>query len=334
MIDQSASPAQRNLRARRALGLLLCTIIGIGSLSGCGSGARLPKPRVPTNFTIVFIRPEACFAPALIGGASKAIGGLSGRIEVLDWSVGPAALTQELARRSPDAVCIWIDPAPEQLEFARRVAKDVAVTITIATAALEPLGFARVTLDLPEAAAQLARHMPPAARGKSYALIRARTGQADSGRIHDAFRAATDGGGMSQLVDLALGEQADASALVRSVSEQYRHAGMIVLLDPPSATRGFFDALPPDVPLAVLTVHPDTWASLRRGQTRLAAGFIEGEIGAEAARLAVLGLSGGERPTAASRIAPHVVSAESLEAFIAIYSAAGNIDPAQIGVAP
>lgn len=327
MIDQTASQNQANLRSSRAW-LSLCTIIAASGLTACDSRKKLPEGHIPSNVSILFIRPDERSGQAIVGGAKRGLGNLSGQIEEVSISAHPwSGLRAELARRKPDAVCLWLDDVPEHIEIVRSIATDLKTVVTVSDRAPQPsIGFASIVLDPGEAGARLAEKLPEASDKTTYAVIHDSDDPA-SEVAYNALRAHLDGKQMNRLTELDIAGGTSAAKTAQQIMEQYKHTGVVVLMRSRDALPSSLQAIGPKILLAVFGVQPEIWPAIQNGQIRAAVGFLDGEIGKRATELMILGLSGSDRPQDSVRLAPHVVTQQSLEEFKKVFAAASGLPP-------
>lgn len=322
MIDQTASPGKVKVRFGRG-GLILLTIIPLLALSACDSRKKLPDAHAPNNFSALFIRPEERSGPAIVGGAARALGGLTGQVDQISLKDVPwANLQAEVARRRPDAVCIWVDDDAEHLEIAKKLVLSTKVVVTVSSHTPDStLGFATVVLDSADAGALLGENLYAAVRGKTFAVVHS-SDDADSEAAYRALRAQVDEGQMKRLAELDVARGESAAEAARGVLEQYRFTAVVILMRPGDARPSVLQAIGPQTPLAIFSVQPDLWPAIRSGQVRIAAGFVDGEIGQRAMELMIRGLSSGENPKDPARVAPRIVTPETIAEFEKVYAAA------------
>jgi len=327
--------------ARTRCALLLVAAAAMVSLSACQDKGR-PAGRLPADGTVIaFINPNAEDAqwPAVIGGA-QAMMSRYPFLRLVPLAATPGepttldALVDQALARGARGVALWVtEPGRSDIPIDRLRRAGVLIVAAGSVPDAHP-DLPAVVIDYGAAAATLAGRLPEIAAGRqSYVLLHERERDTVATAAHDEFMALAR---LQSTVHLltdrnAATEPSPPHALVRSMLDEYRHAGLVVTLGPGHwwGTEPRF-TLPDGCRFVTLSAAPVLWSRLRDGEAAALGGPLDGDVGRAAVeRLAAL-LMAEPVPPAARVIPSELVTRETLAEFSARYAAAAGLPLADL----
>lgn len=273
--------------------------------------------------------------PGIRGGAEKAASEIP--YARFDFIAPPTGTERDLTRlvvasiaREPFAICLYVVDDATARPAAKKIVDQGILLVTMGAELSELQVYAAVRINYPAAAEKLGRILLKAADGKrSYLLLH------ESGRdpvatdCYNRFRAQA-----ANQYSLSLLEQRNAAdsplapaALIREMTTTFRHAGLMVTLDPaPWFTHRPRDLLGANTRFATLAATPNLWPSLQNGTAAALVGPLDGVVGSTAIDMITDALTGADARSAPRLIECEVVLPEDLAAFARRYADAAGLE--------
>lgn len=313
---------------RRLLKMQL--VIWYALIVGCGRPPSAPAGQgLPTGGRVVFIGPAQTdpSSDGVLGGAAQAARGVDALQFDFIAPSGPGIppLLEQLDRAlaaQPAAICLFVASEPHARALCDHLQRFDGLLVTVGARPAQVEPFAHVAADWCQGAELLAEavnaSLEKLAR-RSYVLLHADGRSELETNIARRFRSA-----MARFTRVTLLDQAALGASIppRSPPEQiadllahFRHAGLVVTLDPqPWTAPGLFRLAEPHH-FATLGASPALWPRLRSGEAVALVGPRDGDLGRIAIERAVRGLTGDTSARGSVLVPCEVVTADSLDAF-------------------
>jgi len=317
--------------------LTLAAIIGCRSQPDPPPGeGRLP----PAGAAIVMIGPPIGDPhwPAIVGGARRFLSNYPGvRLEVWNLAAADPAefrkLVQSAKRRQPAAVILYVTNMPNFVAEARGLASAGPRIVTIGLR-LDLDVFGHVEVGLADAAGVLGQNLANIAPGRrTYVLLHANGGSPLASQMYLRFNsAALEQSGIVRLTERnVVDARASERELVAAMLAQFPSSALVVTLEP-----SLWLSRPPEELLgrqrrfATIGAPPTLWGELRSGRAAALVGALDGEIGAQAAELALEAVLDIRREVRTASVRCELVTPETLDDFARRYAESAGLNVAAL----
>ena len=321
-------------RSRRLIAaqLLICTLI-----TGCGKQPPPPlKGRTLAAGTrVLFIAPPPADprAAAIVSGAQRQVRDADVLILECARTGGDTTTAEALAAKidaRPSAICIFDDGSPTTSTLIKRAVTHADVVVTIGDFNDFDTGsgvYGHVSTDLPATIELLAKSIPQlAAERRSFVL--AYPGPRD-GPLPERFRSAIGSATEPRLLSESAFDAGDrgASASIRRLVDLFPNTSLVVTLAPAPWLESPPELLlAPNQAFATVGSSPQLWRALREGRAIALAGPLDGDVGATAIQLAIMGLTAAQPGPVFRAVKCELVTEKTLYDFASRYAASAGVE--------
>ncbi len=245
---------------------------------------------------------------------------------------GPALsqAVQDALSLEPSAICLSVSDPAHACAAAGEVVASGTILVTVGIACDIPGVHGHVRVNLASGAELLGEHLEEIAGGKrSYLLVhRCGATPVDTHCYERFMRKARSYHGITLLEERNAAETGQPPAeLLRAMFARFRHAGLAVTLDPtPWLRRPPAELLGRNARFATLSAAPALWPYLRSGEAAALVGPLDGEIGALAVELALVGITDSGEAGLVRSVQSELVTRETLDDFAKRYAEAAGLD--------
>ncbi len=232
--------------------------------------------------------------------------------------------------KKPKAVCLYVHESATARAAAEAVVNSATILVTLGVD-LDVAGvFGHVREDLAGAAELLGKHLTEIAGDKRSYILLHRNGVCDQDtRCYERFMSkACAHIGISLLEERNAGKgEQPPTKLVRAMFARFRHAGLVVTLEPSVwLTTSPAKLLGRNARFATVGAAPSLWGYLRSGEAAALAGSVDGELGALAAELALGAMTDNQKAGVIRMVPSELVTPETLDDFAKRYAEAAGLE--------
>ncbi len=331
-------PAYRTLKPHLVMALI--AVVSLTAGLGCKRDAHVGH--LPARRALVVLISRSAGDPqwpAIVGGARRTLE----RYPYLDMktltpALGERVTTAELVRRAigmeATAIAMWVRDEDANDIPLGEIEQAGAMLVTVGEPARSLQRAAHVQVDWAGGAELLGRELPDIADGKrSCVLLHSQGRNSIATACYQRFvTAVRDRINFHILMEKnTLESEAAPTVLVRQMLKTFRHAGLVVTLEPNVwIGRNPPPELPSGTRFATLGAVPALWPRVLDGEALALAGTVDGEIGEAVIELIAAQSTAEGVPRLYRVIEPELVTRENLLEFARRYAAAAGLDLAEL----
>jgi len=312
-------------------------VIGL-AVTGCERNSTVSSPgnRPAPDELIVLIGPSASHARSagIAGGARRFAREYPPlRVQIVTPSDNSAAAlgqaTREAVALKPGAICLFVEDVAAVRPVINELSQANVILVTMGADSRDAAAYAHIGIDTEGAAELLGARLEDVAAGKkSYLLVHGSSVGERQRRLYERFMLkARSRYGVTLLEEQDAGSETNVAELLREMFGRFKHAGLVVTLDPAVwLKQPASELLGDNARFATLSATPALWECLRSGEAAALVGPLDGEIGFQAVETALLGITKSKEGTGRRTVECELVTPATLDDFARRYAEAAGLN--------